>query len=150
MAIPPVASALRQLALARAGGLMAMCFEAALPADQVFKLVADATPDPRLRKACLGVAAATGKGKTITAAMEAQGAAFPGVMTSVVRTGEEAGKLDEALAKASEFWQEDADRAVDTLIKLAVGGLMGLALIIVAFLILSTGLGIINQLNSVL
>lgn len=150
MKILPVAAALRQLALARAGGLMAMCFEAGLPADQVFKLVADATPDPRLRKACLGVAAATAKGKGIAAAMETQGKAFPAVMLSVVRTGEEAGSLEEALGKAGEFWQEDADRAVDTLIKLGVGGLMGVALLIVAFMILSVGLGMIHQLQTII
>ncbi len=148
MKILPVAAALRQLALARAGGLMAMCFEAGLPADQVFKLVADATADPRLRKACLGVAAATAKGKGITEAMETQGAAFPGMMISVVRTGEESGKLDEALGKAGEFWQEDADRAVDTLIKLSVGGLMAFSMMIVAFMILSIGLGMIQQLHT--
>lgn len=150
MKIPPVAAALRQLALSRAGGLMAMCFEAGLPADQVFKLVAEATPDPRLRKACHGVAMAAGKGKGLASAMEAQGKAFPGVMVSVVRTGEESGKLDEALAKAAEFWQEDADRAVDTLIKLSVGGLMGLGMLIVAFMILNIGLGLIYQLQTVM
>lgn len=148
MKLPPVAAALRQLALARAGGLMAMCFEAGLPAAQVFTLVADSTPDPRLRKACHGVSAATARGKTIAEAMEGQGKAFPGVMVSVVRTGEESGRLDEALGKAGEFWQEDADRAVDTLIKLTVGGLAALAMTIVAFLILNIGLGLIQQLQS--
>lgn len=148
MKVPPIAAALRQLALARAGGLMAMCFEAGLPADNVFKLVADATPDPKLKKACLGVASQAAKGKTLADAMEAQGGAFPGVMISVVRTGEESGKLDEALTKAGEFWQEDADRALDTLIKLTVGGLVGVAMLIVAFLILNLGLGMIYQLHT--
>lgn len=146
MTLPGVGQALRQLAIARLGTLMALCFDAGLPADQVLRLAAEATPDPRLRKACLAAAQATAKGQDVALALETQHGAFPPMLIQVVRTGEEAGKLDESLAKAAEFWHEDADRAVAMLIGLAAGAIMGLTFVYVGWLVVSQWLGLLRQL----
>lgn len=145
--LPWVGGALRQLAIARLGTLMALCFDAGLPADQVLRLAADATPDPRLRKACQAASAATAKGQDIASALEAQKGAFPPMLVQVVRTGEEAGKLDESLAKAAVFWQEDADRAVAILIGIAAGAVMGLTFCYVGWLVVSQWVGLLHQMD---
>lgn len=145
--VPKLSGALRQLAIARIGQLMALCFQAGLPADQVLRLVGESTPDRRLAKACLAASAATAKGQDVAGAMDAQKGAFPPMMVTVVRTGEEAGSLDEALGKAAEFWAEDADRAVGMLVAIASGAIMGLTFMYVGWLIVDQWLGIIRGLD---
>ena len=75
---------------------------------------------------------------------------FPHELVSVIETGEQAGRLDESLAAASAIWREDADRSLDTLLRIAVGLVVALALGAVALIILQIGLGIIGRVNEVI
>ena len=145
--VPGLDGALRRLAIARLGTLMALCFDAGLPADQVLRLASEATPDARLRRACLAAAQAAANGQDVAGAMEAQQGAFPPMMVQVVRTGEEAGKLDESLTKAAEFWREDADRAVAILIGVATGAIMALTFGYVGWLVVNQWLGLLHQMD---
>ena len=148
--LPFIAPMLRRLAIAQLGQLMASSFRAGLPAGTVLALAAAAMPDPEVAAACRAVEAGIQRGETIALGLSRHPEVFPHEFVSVVETGEQAGRLDESLAAASQLWQEDAERARDNLARAATGGLVAVALGMVALIILQIGLGILGNVNQVL
>jgi type II secretory pathway component PulF len=148
--LPYFAGLLRKLAIAQLGQLLAQCFRAGLPAATVFALAAAAMPDPELSAACREVEAGIHEGRTITEGIARHPTAFPHELVSVIETGEQAGRLDEALEAASALWREDAERARTLMTRLATGSLMAVALGMVALLILNIGFGIIGRVNQLI
>ncbi|MEB3329904.1 MAG: type II secretion system F family protein [Candidatus Sericytochromatia bacterium] len=148
--LPFFAGLLRKLALAQLGQLLAQGFRAGLPAATVFSLAAAAMPDPVMALACREVEAGVHHGQTLTEGVARHPQAFPHEFVSVIETGEQAGRLDEALEAACVLWREDAERARNNLTRVATGSLMAVALGMVALLILSIGLGIIGRVHQLI
>lgn len=69
----------------------------------------DSTGEPRFRAVVAGIIEAIGGGRTLSQAMAAHPEAFDGVFVSLVRAGEDTGRLPEVLRKLSESlkWEDE-------------------------------------------
>ena len=97
---------------------------------------AETTGNVHYRNAILNISRQVEKGVTIGDAM-AFYPLFPPLLIQLVRIGEETGKIDETLEKASEYFERDVDQTVKTLTTAMEPFIMVVLGIGVAFLIIS-------------
>lgn len=88
------------------------------------------------KEAILLVAKRVEKGITMGDAMEAS-PYFPPIVVEMVKIGEQTGKLDESLARASEYYEREVEQTVKTLTTLMEPAIMVLLALGVGFLIFS-------------
>jgi type IV pilus assembly protein PilC len=88
-----------------------------------------------LKKAINGVREQVEKGVSISIALSRY-KVFPPMLVNMIAIGEEAGTLDEMLAKVADFYEEEVDRTVDALTSLIepvmmviIGGIIGFIII---------------------
>lgn len=98
--------------------------------------------------AILDVAKKVEKGVSIGEALE-QHPVFPPLLVQLVKVGEETGKIDENLLKASEYFEEEVDQSVKTLTTAMEPLIMVVLGIGVAFLVFSVITPIYNLLSAI-
>ena len=99
------------------------------------------------KEAILLVAKRVEKGIDMGDAMEAN-ALFPPIVVEMVRIGEQTGKLDESLLKASEYFEREVEQTVKTLTTLLEPAIMIVLALGVGFLIFAVITPIYNLISS--
>ncbi|MBC2836543.1 type II secretion system F family protein [Paragemmobacter straminiformis] len=103
------------LALSRLADLtrtLAMLAEAGLPVDECLRLARHATPSPRLGATLEKMEAALRAGQDITGPLRAD-PAFPGLLSSLMKVGQETGNLGQSLSQAAAIFEEKTTTALD-------------------------------------
>jgi type IV pilus assembly protein PilC len=109
---------------------------------------ADTANNIHYRNAIKDVSKQVEKGVTIGDAMSVY-PLFPPILIQLVKIGEQTGKVDESLAKASEYFERDVDQTVKTLTTAMEPFIMVVLGIGVAFLIISVITPIYSLISSI-
>jgi type IV pilus assembly protein PilC len=110
--------------------------------------VADTTGNVNFKNAILGVSKQVEKGVTISEAMSYY-PLFPSLLIQLTKIGEQTGKIDETLTKASEYFEREVDGLVKTLTTAMEPFIMVVLGIGVAFLIISIITPIYSLISSI-
>lgn len=100
------------------------------------------------RNAIIDVSKQVEKGVTIGDAMSVY-VLFPPILVQLVKIGEQTGKVDESLAKASEYFEREVDQTVKTLTTAMEPFIMVILGVAVAFLIISVITPIYSLISSI-
>ena len=101
-------------ALARLTRTLSSLFSSAVPILQALLISQKVSGNPVLGKVVLEARASLEKGSTLTEPLE-KSWIFPPLVTSMTQIGEKTGSLDYMLEKIADFYEEEVDRAVDTI-----------------------------------
>jgi type IV pilus assembly protein PilC len=124
----------RKNALARLTRTLSSLFSSAVPILQALTISEKVLGNPVLGKVVLQARASLEKGSTLTEPLE-KSWIFPPLVTSMTRIGESTGSLDFMLEKIAEFYEEEVDRAVDTLKSLIEPMMILILAVIVGFIV---------------
>lgn len=90
---------------------LALLIGAGVPITQCLEIVAEVMSNVIYREAVLNAGKQVEKGVPLSAPLKAT-PSFPPMIPQMVAVGEETGKIDEALAKVSEFFAAEAERTI--------------------------------------
>lgn len=105
---------LQKTAIARLTRNLSSLFSSAVPILQALTISEKVSGNPVIGKVVLEARANLEKGGTLTEPLE-QSWIFPPLVTSMTKIGESTGSLDYMLEKIADFYEDEVDRAVDTL-----------------------------------
>ncbi|MFC1848283.1 type II secretion system F family protein [Chloroflexota bacterium] len=109
--IPIIGAAILKSGLARFCRNMSMLVGAGVTLFDALKLTSETTDNTVIAEAVAGVRSTVGDGKLLSQAVAAD-EIFPNLMGEMIAVGEEAGSLEGQLTKVSEFYEEEAERAI--------------------------------------
>ncbi len=112
--LPVVGNILKKAALARFSSTLSTTFAAGIPLVDALVSAAGASGNALYREAVLDVRNEVMAGMQMHMAMRTT-MVFPDMLTQMVMIGEEAGSIDEMLAKIAGIYQQEVDDAVDGL-----------------------------------
>ena len=128
--IPVIGPAILKSNLARFCRNMSMLVGAGVTLFDALKLTSETTDNTVLSESVGNVRSNVGDGKLLSQAVQAD-TVFPNLMGEMIRVGEEAGSLEGQLSKVSEFYDEEADRAISQVTGMLTPALtLGVGLII--------------------
>ncbi len=137
--IPVFGGLLRKVALSRITRTLSTLVSGGVPMLESLRITSSTSGNVVLESAMMQARQQVAEGKSLTDAFRETGQ-FPFMMTQMVSVGEATGTLDEMLTKLADFYDEEVDTAVSSLLALLepillilVGGLVG-ALIISMYL----------------
>ena len=111
----PVAGGIIQMAVvARCARTLSTTFAAGVPLIEALGSVAGAAGNRLFEEALVTIRDEVSTGRQLHQAMDASGR-FPAMMVQMVMIGEEAGAVDELLARAASYYEEQVDNRVDNL-----------------------------------
>jgi len=87
----------------------ALLIQSGMPLLESINISTQQTEDPVLRTALKSVYSDVERGNSLSGAMERHPSAFPGLLTSVVRVGEEGGFLDESMRSMAKTYQTELE-----------------------------------------
>lgn len=119
-----------------------------IPITQSLEITANIMDNTLLKKQVLKVRDEVNEGETFSRALD-QVSVFPDILISMVSIGETSGSLDEMLKKASDYYDSEMERAVDQLIKLIEPASILLVAVLVAIVLFSILLPMLNMINLV-
>ncbi|MCG6863522.1 MAG: type II secretion system F family protein [Chromatiaceae bacterium] len=129
--IPVVGTILHKAAIARFARTLSTTFAAGVPLVEALESVAGATGSVVYSKAVMQMREEVATGQALQLSMR-QRNLFPHMVVQMTAIGEEAGALDDMLAKVADFYEEEVDNAVDSLsslleplIMVVIGTLVG-------------------------
>jgi len=102
--------------VARFTRTLSTMFAAGVPLVESMDSVADSTGNAVYREATMKIKDDTSHGVQLYVAMQTR-QLFPNMVVQMTKIGEESGKLEEMLAKVSDYYEEQVDNLVDTLSK---------------------------------
>jgi len=139
--IPVIGPLMHKIALARFAETFSCLIQAGVPVLEAMRLVAGTTSDEAVARATLEAAARLEcpEGSTLANALATQ-RVFPASLIQMTATGEEAGKLDEMLAKAAEYWNREIEATVKKLTALINPLLMTVLGIVIGIIVISMAL----------
>ncbi len=133
--LPVIGSCLRTLALARLAWTLGLTLEAGMDLRRALPLALQSTHQVGFTQHIPEVAASVGRGEEAVVAL-ARTDAFPPDFLDTVQVGEESGRLEEAMLRLADQYQERARDALATLTKLAGFAVWAVvALMIVAIIV---------------
>ena len=112
--IPVIGNILRKAALQRFASTLSTTFAAGIPLVEALVSAAGAAGNALYRDAVLDVRNEVVNGMQMHMAMRTT-MVFPDMLTQMVMIGEEAGSIDDMLAKIAGIYQQEVDDAVDGL-----------------------------------
>jgi type II secretory pathway component PulF len=116
-AFPKIGTALRKLQLAQVSSALAGLLRAGVPLIEALELVERTAQNTVLRGALRSIREATGRGLPLSRAMQ-QSQQVPGMLVQLVAMGEETGQLPRMLDDYAQIAREDAEVAVQTMLRL--------------------------------
>lgn len=146
--LPLVGAIVEKSAVARYARTLATTFAAGVPLIEALKSVAGATGNTVYQHAVTGLRDSVATGQPLYVSMRGAGV-FPNMVVQMVAVGEEAGALDDMLAKSATYYEEQVDNAVDNLTSLMEPAIMSLLGVLVGGLVIAMYLPIF-QLGSVI
>jgi len=130
--IPVIGPAVLKSGLSRFCRNISMLVGAGVSLFDALKLTSETTDNSVIAESIAGIRSRVGDGQLFSQAMAAD-AIFPGLMPEMVGVGEEAGILEAQLTKVSDFYEEEAERAISQItgtltpaLTIMVGGIIGL------------------------
>lgn len=112
--MPIFGQLLQKSAIARLTRTLSSLFSSAVPILQALTISERVVGNPVIGEVVLKARANLEKGSTLSEPLEASWL-FPPLVSSMTRIGESTGSLDYMLEKVADFYEEEVDRAVDTL-----------------------------------
>lgn len=140
LTIPAVGNLFKKLFLSRIADNMNTMLTSGIPIVRAIDITSDVVGSLAYKKTLQEVAEGVKSGLSLSMAFEKHPEQIPGIMTQMVRVGEETGSLGVVLNTLSEFYKREVDGAVDTLVGLiepvmiVVLGL-GVAILLVSILL---------------
>jgi len=114
LSLPLLGKNLRKLGLSKFARALSALYAAGIPLPSALPLAADTTGNVALGKALLAGAAHLNAGGTLSEALAVSGQ-IPGLVISMVTTGEQTGKMDTTLDKVAEYYESEAGTAIKQL-----------------------------------
>lgn len=116
--VPLTKNLIKKLALARFSRTLGTLLQAGLTIIESLEITAEAVGNARYRRSILATEQDIKKGLPLTDAFKQTPLLFPHLLTSMMAVGEKTGNLEELLITVSEFYEDDADRLLKTLVTL--------------------------------
>ncbi len=133
----PIAGGIIKMSiLARYGRTLATTFAAGVPLIEALGSVAAATGNRLFEEAIMNIRDEVTTGQSLHLAMN-ESRRFPGMMVQMVMIGEEAGALDDMLAKSATYYEEQVDNQVDNLTALMEPLIMSVLGVLIGGLIIA-------------
>ena len=145
--LPVMGSIVEKSAVARYARTLATTFAAGVPLIDALESASGATGNRVYQRAIAGLRDSVATGQPLYVSMRRSGV-FPNMVVQMVAVGEEAGALDDMLAKSAAYYEEQVDNAVDNLTTLMEPLIMAILGILVGGLVIAMYLPIF-QLGSV-
>lgn len=142
--VPVIGSILNKATIARYARTLSTMFAAGVPLVEAMISVAGAAGNAVYSQAILRMRDEVSTGNQLQAAMR-NSQLFPSMVVQMVAIGEEAGSVDQMLAKVADFYEEEVDNAVDALSSLLEPFIMAILGILVGGLVLAMYLPIFKM-----
>jgi len=110
--LPVFGDLLRKVAVAKFSRTLATMLQAGVPIIASLDIVASTAGNKVIEEAIIESRIAIAEGRSLTDPFLESGV-FPGMVTSMIAVGEEAGALDSMLVKVADFYDDEVDAAVD-------------------------------------
>ncbi|MCZ6619254.1 MAG: type II secretion system F family protein [Gammaproteobacteria bacterium] len=133
---PVAGNIIEKSSVARYARTLATTFAAGVPLVEALNSVAGSTGNSVYTRAILSVRDDVSTGQQLNFSMRNTGV-FPNMIIQMVAIGEEAGALDEMLAKSADYYEEQVDNAVDNLTALMEPMIMSVLGVLVGGLIIA-------------
>lgn len=137
--IPVTRNLVKKLALSLFARTFANLIQAGLPILSAMEVVANSVGNERYKNSILSARPEIQRGAPIAGVFRERADLFPHLLTSMMEVGEKTGNLEDMLRTVSEFYEEDADRALKTLVTF----IEPLMLLIMGFIVGSLALSIL-------
>ncbi len=134
--VPVVGEIIHKAAIARFARTLATMSTAGVPLVEALESVSGATGNFVYANAVLQMREDVSSGSQLQQCMR-QTALFPNMVVQMVAIGEEAGSLDNMLAKVADFYEEEVDNAVDSLSSLIEPMIMAILGVVVGGLVIA-------------
>ncbi len=142
--VPVIGSILNKATIARYARTLSTMFAAGVPLVEAMISVAGAAGNAVYSQAILRMRDEVSTGNQLQAAMR-NSQLFPNMVVQMVAIGEEAGSVDQMLAKVADFYEEEVDNAVDALSSLLEPLIMAILGVLVGGLVLAMYLPIFKM-----
>ncbi|MBI2602065.1 MAG: type II secretion system F family protein [Deltaproteobacteria bacterium] len=141
---PVIGSLLRKIAVGRFCSTMSSMLTSGVNLLEALNICAASSDNKTIENFVLSVRSALEKGKTFSEPL-AEGHLFPEMVVSMVAVGETTGALDEMLGKVSDFYEEEVDLAVKTMLSMIEPIMIVLIGGIIAFIVIAMYLPIFEM-----
>ena len=118
LGIPYVSSLYRKLYLARLADNMATMLASGIPMVRSLELTSSVINNSIYKNILTGSVDAVKGGKTLSESLSVDPQAIPGIMTQMMKVGEETGELGSILKTVAKFYSREVATAVDSLVSL--------------------------------
>ncbi len=142
--IPVLGPVFNKAAIARFARTLSTTFSAGVPMVEALESVAGATGNSVYSDAILRIREDVATGQSLQLTMRQQNL-FPHMVVQMTGIGEEAGALDELLAKVADYYEEEVNNAIDTLSSLIEPMIMVVVGILVGGLVIAMYLPIFKM-----
>ena len=115
--LPVFGDLLRKVAVAKFSRTLSTMLQAGVPIIASLDIVASTAGNKVIEEAIIESRVAIAEGRSLTDPLLESGV-FPGMVTSMIAVGEEAGALDSMLVKVADFYDDEVDAAVDAVTSL--------------------------------
>lgn len=115
--LPIFGDLIRKTAVARFTRTMSTMMSSGVPILEALEIVAKTAGNKIIEEAIMKTRTALSQGKTLAEPL-AEAKVFPSMVVQMIAVGESTGALDAMLSKIADFYEEEVDQAVDTLMSL--------------------------------
>lgn len=115
--LPIIGQLVKKSAVARFSRTLGTLLKSGVQILDALETVARSAGNKVIEKALLGVRASVREGQSLTEPLKAAGI-FPNMVIQMVSVGEETGKLDDMLLRMSDFYDQEVDTAVESLLSM--------------------------------
>jgi type IV pilus assembly protein PilC len=143
-----IGTIVQQVAVARWSRTLASLTHAGVPLLQALEITGRTGGNAAIQESMDGVIASVKRGGTIAAPL-AQAPVFPSMVTHMVGVGEETGALDEMLDRIAEFYEEQVEAAVKSLMSILEPILIIVIGAMVGFIVISMYLPLFEVYNRI-
>jgi type IV pilus assembly protein PilC len=143
-----IGTIVQQVAVARWSRTLASLTHAGVPLLQALEITGRTGGNAAIQESMDGVIASVKRGGTIAAPL-AQAPIFPSMVTHMVGVGEETGALDEMLDRIAEFYEEQVEAAVKSLMSILEPILIIVIGAMVGFIVISMYLPLFEVYNRI-
>lgn len=133
--IPTLGPTIRKISLSRFAHFFAVMFNSGVPILQCLETAQRVVVNRCLTEALTTVREQVQTGEALSTALKQSGQ-FPGLVTRMVKIGEESGNLSGTLENVTDFYDRDVDETVDKLISMAEPALTVVAGAMMAWIIM--------------
>ncbi|ADE16860.1 type II secretion system protein [Nitrosococcus halophilus Nc 4] len=142
--LPVIGEILNKATIARYARTLSTMFAAGVPLVEAMASVAGAAGNSVYAQGILRIRDEVSTGTQLQAAMR-NSQLFPNMVVQMVAIGEEAGSIDQMLAKVADFYEEEVDNAVDALSSLLEPLIMAILGVLVGGLVIAMYLPIFKM-----